>query len=1023
MSVIKKALSVVLVLFTMLGFCLAASAAATEEQDGLVLQLSTDKSSYESNEPVKVIVSVTNTNNYAVENVSIKNSLPDGFKINDGYTETETASLGAGKSMELSYTAVINDNNTSSEIADEEYYSTNNKLGNIILLVLCCIILVASGIGIFTILSKNKKPGKSVFSILLCFVILLSISSEALYVKASAQTIRKSFYVAETFVLNGNDFNLRSEVGYDFEVKTENKPQPVEQLNNNVLYSPNEKNIAIDDETGIMYMNNMIIVVFSDNATQAQKDGLVAELNGKVVGKIDLINQYQIEISIRSLAALKSLITKVEAKEYVLFAHYDRVYEDIKDSVTINDPWNGDTNNEDWNDNDVDGSNWWLEAIEAPKAWENNRFFSHIKIGIVDNGFDTNHQDLTVSFPDDFKRLNSKEDHGTHVAGIIGATANNDKGITGIVWNKELICFDWEPTWIQKIVHKDWSTDTMVYAGLIFLVEADAKVINFSLGASDFLETNNDRYDQSSLDEEGRTASAYMAQLLKTHDFIVVQSAGNGAHDGIGIDAINNGKFASVTSENCWNIGTGRASKQEILNRIIVVAASDVPNSSGYSLTSFSNGGSQVDIAAPGESVYSTVTGGFSGSYESYPGTSMAAPIVTGVASLVWSVNKNFTGAEVRNIVCGDENTSITVFDNSDSENATGNFRMVNAKLAVEKAISLSTPSPSEEVRHGTLSGKICKASDRSVPVANADIRIYKDSSLVGSAKSDANGNYSVNLSAGDYLVRITADGYLEFKSYATVTADENTYMETFLMVQGEEGTEGVAQGTVVNALTGIGVEGVTLSVKNHWNNLTGQTITTCTTDSDGNYSLTLPIGNYTLVASKQGYVNSSFNIIVQAGVTDNQNGTVSPVVSGDDFLITLTWGENPRDLDAHVVGTLSDGDTFHVYYSHKTDYDGDIEVCNLDVDDRYSFGPEHITLKTTSSAPYYYYVRRYAGSGTLASSEAKVTVHQGNVLIAEFNVPTNLGNDDYWNVFAIKDGNIIVKNTITDYADTRYAD
>ena len=165
-----------------------------------------------------------------------------------------------------------------------------------------------------------------------------------------------------------------------------------------------------------------------------------------------------------------------------------------------------------------------------------------------------------------------------------------------------------------------------------------------------------------------------------------------------------------------------------------------------------------------------------------------------------------------------------------------------------------------------------------------------------------------------------------------------------------------------------------------------------------------------------------AFNIIVQEGTTENQNGTITPIVSGDDYLITLTWGENPNDLDSHVVGTLSSGDQFHVYYSDKSQYDGDTEVCNLDYDDTTSYGPEHITLKPTSDKPYYYYIHHYAGSGSISTSNAKIKVEKGGVLIRQFNVPTALGTDIYWNVFAIVNGEIVVKNTITPEPDIVYA-
>ena len=155
---------------------------------------------------------------------------------------------------------------------------------------------------------------------------------------------------------------------------------------------------------------------------------------------------------------------------------------------------------------------------------------------------------------------------------------------------------------------------------------------------------------------------------------------------------------------------------------------------------------------------------------------------------------------------------------------------------------------------------------------------------------------------------------------------------------------------------------------------------------------------------------------------TDNQNGMITPEINGDSYLITLTWGANPSDLDSHMVGVDGNGRDFHVYYANKI-HNNYEEVCNLDYDDTTSYGPEHITVNVQGDKPYYYYVYRYSGSGTVAGSGAKVTVEQGNVLVAEFHVPANLGTGDYWNIFAIRDGELVVQNTITSSADISYAD
>lgn len=340
--------------------------------------------------------------------------------------------------------------------------------------------------------------------------------------------------------------------------------------------------------------------------------------------------------------------------------------------------------------------------------------------------------------------------------------------------------------------------------------------------------------------------------------------------------------------------------------------------------------------------------------------------------------------------------------------------RCVNAKIREIE---------NEKTRGGILSGKICEASDRISPITGAKISVYRGGTLYMTASSDGSGNYRIVLPVGEYRVEVNAPGYIEFTAYAKVMEGDNTYMETFLMIEGSENETGIAFGTINNALTGKGVEGVMLEVRSGWNNIeNGEIVTTVTTDSSGNYNVTLPLGNYILNASKDGYISTMVNIVVQSGTTSSQNGTITPIITSDNFRIVLTWGANPRDLDSHVVGTLSSGSSFHVYYGHKSQYDGEVEVCNLDVDDISSYGPETITLNITTDAPYYYYIYRYAGSGMVASSGAQVKLYQGETSVATFNVPIDQGSGDYWNVFAIVNGELVLRNTITSAADTSYA-
>lgn len=141
----------------------------------------------------------------------------------------------------------------------------------------------------------------------------------------------------------------------------------------------------------------------------------------------------------------------------------------------------------------------------------------------------------------------------------------------------------------------------------------------------------------------------------------------------------------------------------------------------------------------------------------------MAAPIVTGIASLVWSVNPSFTGAQVKHFVCDEENTKYEVADSSSELHLpTGTMRMVNAQLAVEAAIK-------ECENYGTVTG--CLEWAKITPSKVIDFIITnKETGMVYRLMTDTAGNFNVNLPAGSYTLDLSGK-----KRNFTVTEGENT--------------------------------------------------------------------------------------------------------------------------------------------------------------------------------------------------------------------------------------------------------
>lgn len=536
-----------------------------------------------------------------------------------------------------------------------------------------------------------------------------------------------------------------------------------------VFYEPEEESIsALEDST--TYINDAITVFFSDDATLLDKKKVVKALDGEIVGKVDFMNEYEIKIERSDFYEINNLCDELMENDKVEFASCS-LAEKITPDYVPNDPWNL----TDWDDDALDRrslySNWWIKATDTDKAWDYDEYFSDIDVGIVDTGFDPTHEDLEgkIVFPNEFfEKNNAPSYHGNHVAGIIGATQDNEKGLTGIVRDGKLVCIDWEANEEQG---QKWNNSARIMTGFVNAVRAGAKVVNFSLGSSGTIKNGIDRL-QIVKDTQGKFNSYYIAKMLQRgYDFICCQSAGNGVYKNdkfaYAVDASNNGTFCPITVDNAVKTVKG-VTPQEIVDRIIIVAAAKFTGFNTYEQADFSNGGSQVSICAPGYDIYSTYYKGDGKDYNycSYAylkGTSMAAPIVTGIASLVWSVNPSFTGAQVKHFVCDEENTKYEVADSSSELHLpTGTMRMVNAQLAVEAAIK-------ECENYGTVTGRLEWA--KITPSKVIDFTITsKETGMVYRLMTDTAGNFNVKLPAGSYTLDLSGK-----KRNFTVTEGENT--------------------------------------------------------------------------------------------------------------------------------------------------------------------------------------------------------------------------------------------------------
>jgi subtilisin family serine protease len=265
--------------------------------------------------------------------------------------------------------------------------------------------------------------------------------------------------------------------------------------------------------------------------------------------------------------------------------------------------------------------------VNAPAAWDLSTG-GDMTVGVVDTGIDYTHPDLTRNmwrnpgelpngvdddhngFVDDIYGVdfaNDDEDpiddssHGTHVAGIIGAEGNNGIGGVGVNWSVHLMAL--------KFLDKNGNGNTANAAEAIdYAVKAGARVINASWGGP-----------------------AFSYALFKA-----IRNAGN---QGVLVVAAAGNEGSNSDSEPEYPASYD-------LPNVISVAATDA----GDGLVDFSNYGARtVDLAAPGDDIYSTVPKFANGSgYAYFSGTSMAAPFVSGAAALYLSRTPAATVTQLR---------------------------------------------------------------------------------------------------------------------------------------------------------------------------------------------------------------------------------------------------------------------------------------------------------------------------------------------------------------------------------------
>jgi len=328
---------------------------------------------------------------------------------------------------------------------------------------------------------------------------------------------------------------------------------------------------------------------------------------------------------------------------------------------------------------------------------------------------------------------------------------------------------------------------------------------------------------------------------------------------------------------------------------------------------------------------------------------------------------------------------------------------------------------------NGRIVGVVRDAITRQ-PLPNAVVAVSRDGNLIDSLVTDTGGQFSLPALVGAvYKFNISRSGYLPVTyNDVSVLPNETRTLDVILQIDTAHSGVGSVSGSVFNAISGSGVQGLAVNLRQGLNTRSGLVVASTTTGPSGAYSFSsLPAGNYTAEASGVGYSNSYFAVLCIGNTsTGGQNGVISPILAPDQTRIVLTWGPSPSDLDSHLTGPLSDGTRFHMFYPYADANSGSPwpGIVHLDLDDVTSFGPETTTILQQIDGVYRFYVHDYSNrnsttSSALSNSQAQVRIYRGSDLVASFNVPLDQPGT-LWTVFEIEGSTIRPINTMTFASD-----
>ncbi|MEF8828484.1 MAG: S8 family serine peptidase [Haloarcula sp.] len=568
---------------------------------------------------------------------------------------------------------------------------------------------------------------------------------------------------------------------------------------------------------------------------------------------------------------------------------------------------------------------WGIDRVDAEKAHADGATGNGADVAIIDTGIDSDHPDLRDNLGtgkavveasgSDAEPWDDDNGHGTHCAGIADAV-DNSEGVVGVSTSATLHAV--------KVLDGDGSgTYSDVAAGLEWVADEGHDVGSLSLGGP-----------KSSTIEDA-------CQYAADRGVLLVAAAGN---DGSDVEETAPATYSTV----------------------MAVTATDETDS----LASFSNYGSDVELAAPGVDIVSTYPGG---GYETFSGTSMACPHVSGAGGQLMADGDSNTDARTR---LTDTAEDVGLSSSKQGSGLLDVEAAVGGSTDTAPGVSWVTPSGGETVS-GTITVQL-DASDSEDGDDALDVTYTVDGGSSRSATYDATTGYYEDV----WDTTTVADGDHSLEASATDSAG-NTTTSTVTVT-----TDNTERAPTVDSLAAEEVEtstdaaefDVDWQVSDDDGDLStvDLSLTDDTTDSSEDSASVSVSGDTAtdttrLVAAGDDAAGHSYTVDLvvtdSAGQTASDSTTVSETESTDSAPsietfsvsngnrrnphaeITVDWSVGDADGDLDTVAVLVDDVDEDETFSTATDVNGGSASGTDSVTDKRDSGDYDVTLTVTDAA------------------------------------------------------------------------